>query len=279
MTGRVALITGGAGGIGAATAARLAAQGAHVVVADVDAARGTDVAEACGGLFVRTDVGTVRDNARAVARAVGEYGRLDVVVLNAAVPGQCGLHDFTPRRYRNTMRTNLDGVVYGMHACLAQLRGQRSGDIVVTSSIAGLTTSADLFYAAGKHALIGLVRSAAPLLDGDGVRINAVCPGLVDTPVLAPWRTTLHSHGLRLAAPEEVAVAVETILADRHTGRTWVVQAGRPAAPIDAPDIPLAVGNPEDPLPDTPGLAAPLPGRSPLRHASQDARAGRRRQD
>ncbi|MFG2828336.1 SDR family NAD(P)-dependent oxidoreductase [Streptomyces sp. NPDC048434] len=116
MTGRVALVTGGAGGIGEATVRRLAAQGAHVVIADLDAARGTLLARECGGLFVRTDVAVVRDNERAAAQAVAEYGRLDIVVLNAGIAGRCGLSDFTPQRYRATMGTNLDGVVYGIHA-------------------------------------------------------------------------------------------------------------------------------------------------------------------
>jgi NAD(P)-dependent dehydrogenase (short-subunit alcohol dehydrogenase family) len=238
--GPVALITGAASGIGAATARRLTGRGWRVVVADVDATRGAAVAGECGGRYVATDVASAEDNEHAVARTVEEFGRLDAVLLNAAVPGHCGLDDFTPRRYRDTMGTNLDGVVYGLHAALPQLRRQGGGHVVVTSSIAGLTGSPDVFYAAAKHALLGLVRSAAPQLEPDGIRINSVCPGLVDTPVLASSRNALLAHGLRLADPAEVAAAIETVLSDDRTGRAWTVQAGHPATPVEWPAIALA---------------------------------------
>ncbi|MYT27671.1 MULTISPECIES: SDR family oxidoreductase [unclassified Streptomyces] len=244
MTGRqfggeVVLITGGASGIGAATARRLAGHGRRVAVADVDTRGATAVAEECGGLFVRTDVASADDNERAVARTVEEFGRLDAVVLNAAIPGRCGLDDFTPQRYRDTLRTDLDGVAYGLHAALPRLRRQGGGHLVVTGSLAGLTGSPDVFYATAKHALVGLVRSAAPLLRRDRIRLNVVCPGLVDTPAFTSRRTALLSHGLLLAAPDEVAAAIETVLADERTGHAWAVQAGRPATPVEWPEIPL----------------------------------------
>ncbi len=238
--GAVALITGGASGIGAATARRLAGEGWRVVIADVDAARGAGVADDCGGLFIHTDVTSLHDNEHAVAQSVRAHGRLDAVVLNAAIAGRCGLDDFTQQHYRETMRTDLDGIVYGLHAALPRLRRQRSGHIVVTGSLAGLTGSPDVFYATAKHALIGLVRSAAPHLARDGIRLNIVCPGLVDTPVLARARTAILAHGLLLADPGEVAAAVQSVLGDRRTGRAWVVQAGRPAVPVEFPEIPLA---------------------------------------
>ncbi|WP_220817444.1 SDR family oxidoreductase [Amycolatopsis echigonensis] len=106
--------------------------------------------------------------------------------------------------------------------------------------MAGLTGSPDLFYATSKHALIGLVRSAAPQLGSDGVRINALCPGLVDTPVLAGFRSSLEKAGLRIAEPAEAATAVETILASGETGGAGVMQAGRPANLVPVPEIPLA---------------------------------------
>jgi NAD(P)-dependent dehydrogenase (short-subunit alcohol dehydrogenase family) len=233
VSGRVVLVTGGANGIGAATARRLARNGARVVIADVDAGRGAAVANECGGRFVRADVGTVRDNQRAVATAIATFGRLDVTVLNAGIAGRCGLTDFTPRRYRDTMRVNLDGVVYGIEAALPRLR--RPADIVVVGSMAGLTGSPDVFYAAGKYALVGLVRSAAPVLAERGLRINVLCPGLVDSPAVAPLR----AHGLLLADPDEVAAGIETILAANGTGQSWVIQAGRPVDLIKPPDIPL----------------------------------------
>jgi NAD(P)-dependent dehydrogenase (short-subunit alcohol dehydrogenase family) len=240
MRGRVALITGGASGIGAATARRLAGRGARVVIVDRDAERGTALAAELDGRFVAADVGVPGDNVAAVEVAVLEFGRLDVVMLNAGISGRCGLRDFSVPSYRDTMRTNLDGVVYGLDACLPQLRGQGGGSVVVTASLAGLTGSPDLFYATSKYALIGLVRSAAPLLAADGVTINALCPGLVDMPAVAAFRPLLDKAGLRIADPDEAAVAVETILADGRTGASWLVQAGCPATPLPAPELPLA---------------------------------------
>ncbi|MFF9480538.1 SDR family NAD(P)-dependent oxidoreductase [Streptomyces sp. NPDC014733] len=236
---RAVLVTGGASGIGAATARRLARGGWRVTVVDRDGAGAVAVAGECGGLGVAADVGVPEENARAVARAVEEFGRLDAVVLGAAVPGRCALEDFTPRAYRDTLRTDLDGVVYGLHAALPPLR-RRGGGVVVLGSLAGLTGSPDVFYATAKHALVGLVRSAAPLLTADRIRLDAVCPGLVDTPAVAPFRAALLARGLLLATPDEVAAAVETVLADPGTGRIWTVQAGHPATPADLPVIPPA---------------------------------------
>jgi len=237
----VALITGGASGIGAAAARRLAARGAHVVLADIDKERGTALAAEIGGRFVSVDVGSLADNERAVRFTVAEFGRLDTVLLNAGAAGRCGLADFAEPSYRDTMRTNVDGVVYGMHACLPQLRRQRAGSIVVTASLAGLTGSADVFYAAGKYAVVGLVRSAAPQLAADGIRVNALCPGLVDTPAIAVFRWLLDEAGLGIAAPDEAAAAIEAILADGRTGEAWVVQAGCRAEVVGAPEIPVAM--------------------------------------
>lgn len=192
------------------------------------------------GRFVAADVGVPEDNVAAVEVAALAFGRLDVVALNAGISSRCGLRDFSVPSYRDTMRTNLDGVVYGLDACLPQLRGQGGGSVVVTASLAGLTGSPDLFYATSKDALIGLVRSAAPLLAVDGITINALCPGLVDTPAVAAFRPLLDKTGLRIADPDEAAVAVETILADGRTGASWLVQAGCPATPLPDPEIPLA---------------------------------------
>lgn len=240
MREEVVLITGGASGIGAATARRFAGQGASVVIVDRDVDLGTAVAAEIGGRFVAADVRAPEDNERAVTVAVREFGRLDVVLLNAGIAGRCGLADFTVSSYRDTMRTNLDGVVYGLHACLPQLCQQGSGSVVVTASLAGLTGSPDLFYATSKYALIGLVRSAAPLLSADGIRINTLCPGLVDTPAIASFRLALHSAGLRIADPDAAAEAVETILADGRTGACWLIQAGSPAYPLPDQEIPLS---------------------------------------
>ncbi|GAA3525398.1 SDR family oxidoreductase [Amycolatopsis ultiminotia] len=240
MTAEVALVVGGAGGIGEAIVRRLAAGAGKVVVADRDRDRGAAVADAAGGLFVPVDAGIPEHSERAVSVALQEFGRVDTLVFAAGAAGRCGLDGFTAWQYRETMRTNLDGAVYAIQAVLAPMRRQGGGSVLVTSSLAGLTGSPDVFYAAAKHALVGLVRSAASLLAADHIRINALCPGLVDTPLLAGLRRSLLDHGLRLADPDEIATAAETVLADPGSGRAWLVQAGRPAEPVPPPDIPLA---------------------------------------
>jgi NAD(P)-dependent dehydrogenase (short-subunit alcohol dehydrogenase family) len=237
MPDTVVLITGGAGGIGAATARRLHRHGARIAIVDRDQPRGTAVAAAVDGIYIPADVGDPADNHRAMAAAVDAYGRLDLVALNAAVPGGCRLDDFTVDRYRATMRTNLDGIVYGIHAAQPHLRASGGGSVVITGSIAGLTGSPDLFYATSKHALIGLVRSAAPALAAHHIRINAVCPGLVDTPAIARIRTALAEHGAPIAHPDEVAAAITTVAADPRTGQTWTVLAGRPATVLPPPQL------------------------------------------
>lgn len=244
MSAQVALVTGAASGIGEAIAEDLAAQGFRVVVADRDEERGAEVAARVGGRFVPVDVSRRADNERAVASVVEAHGRLDVVVLNAGVPGGCGIDDFTEEAYRATMGANLDGVVFGFHAALPHLRAAGGGSVVVTSSMAGLTASPDPFYAAGKHAVIGLVRSASMLLAADGIRINALCPGLVDTPLVAPFRSALVDAGLALAAPADAATAVRSILTSGRSGEAWVFQHGQEAVPVPDPELPLAQADP-----------------------------------
>jgi NAD(P)-dependent dehydrogenase (short-subunit alcohol dehydrogenase family) len=237
-----ALVTGGASGIGAAVAQRLAARGHRVMVADVDDERGREVARAIGGVFVHADVSSPRDNERAVAAALEASGRLDVVVLNAGVPGRCGFDDFSAEHYRAVLGVNLDGVVHGIRASLAPMRAQTGGSIVVTSSLAGLSPSPDVFYSTAKHAQIGLVRSAAMLLAADGIRVNAVCPGLTDTALIASFRPRLVEAGLALAEPDEVAAAVETVLDGQGTGEAWIVQSGQTPVAVSFPDTaPAAV--------------------------------------
>ncbi|GGU61015.1 dehydrogenase [Streptomyces albospinus] len=203
---RVVLVTGGAQGIGAAVVRRFAEAGDHVVIADTDGDRGAELAGATGSLFLRTDVARPDDNRDAVAAAVERFGGLDVVCLNAGVPGGISLgDDFDPERYRQAMSVNLDGVVYGANAALPHLRAQGGGAIVITSSLAGLAPSPDMYYSAAKHALIGLTRSLALHTHPDNITVNAVCPGFVDTRLVVSHRDAVAALGLAVAHPDRVA--------------------------------------------------------------------------
>ena len=226
----VVLVTGGASGIGAAVARRFARRGAHVVIADVNLA-GEAVAAEIGGLFVPTDVSRLEENEAAVAAARDAFGRLDIVHLNAGTGN--GGTEFDVDKYRRIMAVNVDGTMFGIRAAVHG--GARS--IVVTASLAGISpTTFDPVYAASKHAIIGLVRS----LEIPGVTLNAVCPGFIDTPMIAETRAVLLEHGLAVADPDEVAAAVEQAVRGGQSNQAWEVQAGRPPALVQFPTVELS---------------------------------------
>jgi NAD(P)-dependent dehydrogenase (short-subunit alcohol dehydrogenase family) len=238
--GKVALVTGGANGIGAAVARRIATGGGRVVVADVDHDAGAGLAEEIDGLFVPCDVSDAADSDTAVAVACERLGRLDIVHLNAGVSTGCGIgDDFDPARYRRAMGVNLDGVVFGLHAAIPALAERGGGDVVVTASLAGLVgMPVDPVYTANKHAVVGLVRSIGQSLLGDGVRVNALCPGFTDTAILGELREQLAEMGMPIIAVEHVVDAFESILAAGRSGECWFVQAGRPAEPFLFRNVP-----------------------------------------
>jgi NAD(P)-dependent dehydrogenase (short-subunit alcohol dehydrogenase family) len=225
----VALVTGGASGIGAATCELLAADGARVVVADVDEERGRAVAERLGGLFVRCDVADPEANRAAVAFAVERCGGLDLVHLNAGVSTGCGIgEDFDLALYRRAVGVNLDGVVLGTHAALPALRERGGGAIVATASMAGLVgMPMDPVYTATKHAVVGLARALGPALAGQGIRFNAVCPAFAETPIVDPIREQLAAAGFSLIPAEAVARAAMALFRGDMAGECWFVQAGR----------------------------------------------------
>ncbi len=240
---RVALVTGGASGLGRATAIALAAAGAEVVVADVDLEGGAAVAGQVGGHFVATDVSELEANRAMVAFALERCGRLDLAHLNAGVTSGCGLgEDFDLAAYRRAIGVNLDGVVFGVHAVLSALRrndGPNRGAIVATASLAGLTAvPMEPLYAANKHGVVGLVRSLGPSLALDGIRVNAVCPGFAESAMTAPIREGLEAAGFELIPAEVVAETVVRLLALDVTGECWFVQQGREPAPFQFRNVP-----------------------------------------
>jgi len=238
LGGRVALVTGGAGGIGSATARALAAAGPRVAVSDGDPA-GAELAAEIGGIFVAADVADPDANRDLVDRVCRRLGGLDLVHLNAGVASGIGLGaDFDLDRYRRVMGVNLDGVVFGTVAALPALR-ERGGAIVATASLAGLTAVPfDPLYAANKHAVVGLARSLGLGLAAEAVRFNAICPGFADTSIIAPIRDALVESGTPIIPAEHVADAVLTLFAGEMSGECWYVQPGRPAEPFRFRNLP-----------------------------------------
>jgi NAD(P)-dependent dehydrogenase (short-subunit alcohol dehydrogenase family) len=240
---QVVVVTGAASGIGAAVARHFGGLGAHVVVADIDEAGGAAVAREAGGLFVRTDTTREEDNLALIAGAVEAYGGLDLVHLNAGIGdgGGFGEDDYDAHRQHRVLAVNLHGVMYGLHAALPALAAHGGGSLVVTSSMAGVGLAPfDPVYAATKYGVIGLVRSLAPTWQEKGVRINAICPGFVRTPILPPEAVDyIVGEGFALAEPAEIAASVADIAAGEETGRAYVLQAGRAPEPVAFPKLEL----------------------------------------
>ena len=229
LEGKVAIVTGGAGGFGRATSRALAGAGAEVVVADVEEDRGRANSEEVGGTFAFADVSRLDDNQSLNATTVERYGGVDLVHLNAGVASGFGVgEDFDPERYRRAMGINLDGVVFGTHAALPALEARGGGAIVATASLAGLTgVPMDPLYAANKHGVVGLTRSLGPALAERGIRFNAVCPGFSETAIIDPIREYLAESGIPIIAAETVASVVLRLFSGEMSGECWFVQPGR----------------------------------------------------
>jgi NAD(P)-dependent dehydrogenase (short-subunit alcohol dehydrogenase family) len=229
---KVALVTGGASGLGRATCLALAEAGVEVVVADLNEEAGREVADQVGGHFVRTDVSDLDANAAAVEFAKQHAGGIDLAFLNAGVATGCGIgDDFDLELYRRAMGANLDGVVFGAHAVLPALRERGGGAIVATSSLAGLTgVPLDVIYSANKHAVVGFVRALGPAVAHEGIRVNAICPGFAESALVAPIRDALVDAGFEIIPAEDVAAVVLDLFAGDMAGECWFVQPGRVAA-------------------------------------------------
>jgi NAD(P)-dependent dehydrogenase (short-subunit alcohol dehydrogenase family) len=231
LTGKAALVTGGASGIGAAAARRLAGAGAAVAVSDRDEPGARAIADEVGGIALPGDVADPDAMTAAVRASEEAFGRLDIVLLNAGVTaGQSGVEDLDLAGYRRIMGVNVDHVVFGLTAAVPALRRAGGGTIIATASLAGLVAMpGDALYTLTKHAVVGYVRSAAPTLAPDGIRVNAVCPGFADTPLIAHAKAQLGSFPLLTA--EDVADAMEAVLERGLPGECWFVQPGREPAP------------------------------------------------
>jgi NAD(P)-dependent dehydrogenase (short-subunit alcohol dehydrogenase family) len=237
---RVALVTGGASGIGRAVAIALAERGALVAIVDLDQDGGADLAAQLDAEFICADVSDLHQCLRAVEVVSERFGGLDLVHLNAGVSTGCGLgEDFDLEAYRRAMGVNLDGVVFGVHAALPALRVRGGGAIVATASLAGLTGMPfDPIYGANKHGVVGLVRAMGPALVGEGIRINAVCPGFAESKIIEPIRDALLAEGLPIIPAQRVAQTVIELFVGEMSGECWYVQAGRSSEPFRFRGIP-----------------------------------------
>ena len=240
LEGKVAVVTGGASGIGLATAQRFRAEGASVVVVDRNAEDGERVATELDGAFVAADVGNPDDWRRVVNAATDTFGGIDVAYLNAGVTtGESNIDALTDDQYRRIMGANVDGVVFGARAVVPAIAARGGGAIVATASLAGLIAfPPDPIYTLTKHAVVGLVRSLGAQLAEKNITVNAVCPGVVDTPLIGAGRAMLQQSGFPLIAPEEIAAAVLMCATGSATGQAYACQAGAEPVAYEFRDVP-----------------------------------------
>lgn len=253
LDGAVCLVTGGASGIGRGLALGLARSGAKVVVADVDLDAALVVADEVAGLAVAGDVRDPDVSEQAVAAAEEQYGGLDAAFLNAGVSGGfAAWDDLDLEAYRRTVGVNVDGVVFGVRAALPALRRRGRGSLVATASLSGLTpTPSNPVYALTKHAVVGLVRSMAPPLAGEGISLNAVCPGFTETPLLDGVIDAFRDQRFPLLTPEEVADAAIGLAVGGEVGQCLVCQPGREPVPYAFRGVPGPRGTGQGTTPPT----------------------------
>jgi NAD(P)-dependent dehydrogenase (short-subunit alcohol dehydrogenase family) len=248
LAGKVAIVTGAASGIGAATARRFAEEGAAVVVADVADEGGARIADelvARGGqaAFRHTDVGSLADLEATVAFALERFDGLDVIHNNAALTGGGYVADIEPEVWDASLRVMLTGVFYGMRAAIPAMLARGGGSIITTSSVEGFfgeIMSAP--YCTAKAAVINLTRTVAAEYGRRGIRANCICPGAVDTPMLGLLCTVSgrshddlgKAHALgRILRPEEIANVALFLASDESsavTGAALVADGGLTSA-------------------------------------------------
>lgn len=240
LTGRIAIVTGAATGVGLGIASVLAAEDARVAILDLD---GTAAAEAAASLYgevigLRADVRVRADVDAAVGEVLARWGRIDIVAANAGVYPNVALDAITDDIFATVMNINVRGAIYAIQGCLPSMREQGYGRIVLTSSITGPLVGAAGYglYGSTKAALLGLMRSAALELTPYAVTINAVMPGNVRTAGFAELDPAYREDMVkaipmrRLAEPEDVGWAVRFLVAEEAgyiTGQTVVLDGGQ----------------------------------------------------
>ncbi|HEX4209146.1 MAG TPA: SDR family NAD(P)-dependent oxidoreductase [Candidatus Binataceae bacterium] len=251
IVGKVAVITGGASGIGRATAERLVHEGAAVVIADLDEALGAETIkglEAKGGraAFVKADITIEADVARMLATAVDRFGRLDILYNNAGIGlGRPNFQSVDVARWRRVLEVDLAGVILGCHLAAPIMEKSGGGAIVNTASMAGLYPfKEDPVYGAAKAGVVNFTYSLAPWAARLNIRVNCVCPGVVDTPLVRKAEAAAAKAGRPMGVPatilppSAIADAVVTLIRDDSlAGRAIEV---RPSGPrlVDVPAAP-----------------------------------------
>jgi NAD(P)-dependent dehydrogenase (short-subunit alcohol dehydrogenase family) len=242
LSGRVAVVTGGAGGIGLASVRRLASEGARVVVADLDQDAGKRAANEVDGLFVETDVTDPDAVELLFSTAYSEYGSVDIAFNNAGIspPEDNSILDTDLAAWRKVQEVNLTSVYLCCKAVIPYMQRQGRGSIINTASfvaVMGAATS-QISYSASKGGVLSMSRELGVQFAREGIRVNALCPGPVNTPLLQELfakdaeraqRRLVHVPMGRFAEPAEIAAAVAFLASDDSsfiTASTFLVDGG-----------------------------------------------------
>ena len=242
LEGRVALITGGASGIGFASAQRLAAEGATVVIVDMNEDAGAVAASEVGGMFVAADVTSPEDNERMYATTVETYGRIDVAFHNAGIspPDDDSILVTGLDAWRRVQEVNLTSVFLGCKAVIPYMQRQGKGSIINTASFVATMAAAtsQISYTASKGGVLAMSRELGVQFAREGIRVNALSPGPVNTPLLRELfakdperaaRRLVHIPFGRFAEPSELAAAVAFLASDDSsfiTASNFLVDGG-----------------------------------------------------
>lgn len=256
LAGRVAVLTGAARGIGGAIARRFVAEGARIVIGDLQEDAGKRLVEELGGpdiaRFLRTDISREADAEEIVAEALAAFGTLDILIQNAGIYPLTLIEDISPQEWDAVLGVNLRGTFLAAKAAMRPMRAAGYGRMVFTSSITGprVTSPGHGHYGASKAGINGFIRSAALEFAPYGITVNGVEPGNILTEGMQSGRSTAFIDGMaasvplgRLGTPREVAEAVLFLASEESsfvTGTTLIVDGGQ-----TLPEGPLPAGKPE----------------------------------
>lgn len=242
LTGKTALVTGAASGIGAACARRYAEAGAQVICTDIADDAGQQVADEVGGRYAHLDVSDSNAWSALAEELARDPGHLHLAHLNAGVMLRLdNIAEMTDEDYLRVIGINQHGVVFGLRAAVPLLEAAGGGHALITGSMASFSPlPVDLGYSMSKHAIAALVRSASPDLAERGISLNAVCPATVGTGFLGGNRDQLEAAGMVIMDAEEVADAAMAILDSGLTGECFALLKGRQPEPFQFATIPGA---------------------------------------
>lgn len=239
VEGKVAIITGGTGGMGVSHSRKLISEGAKVVITDIDEKKGNTLAAELGenALFIKHDVSSEEDWKKVVDQTEEKFGPVNILVNNAGITIKKSIEDFTLAEYKKVIDVNQVVIFLGMKTAVKSMKKVKSGSIINISSLNGLVGSSDqIAYDSSKFAVRGMTKSAAAEFADYGIRVNSIHPGLVDTPILHTEGVQEAIKGMvnaipmkRVARPEEVSNLVLYLASDEAsytTASEYVIDGG-----------------------------------------------------